>query len=96
MLKDFERGCGSQIKNPENKHEFFRTCLLFVFQHFVGIKDVNADHAASHIGRAQGLATILRAIPYNAQHKRVNLPLDVMAKVSLVNVSMRRVSGGGP
>ena len=54
-----------------------------------GIKDVNADHAASHIGRAQGLATVLRAIPYNAQHRRVNLPLDIMAKVSQTIFVMR-------
>ncbi|XP_035679085.1 NADH dehydrogenase (ubiquinone) complex I, assembly factor 6-like [Branchiostoma floridae] len=43
-----------------------------------GIKDVHADHAASHIGKAIGICTALRAAPYLANRRRVFLPMDVM------------------
>lgn len=47
-----------------------------------GVKNVHADHAASHIGKAQGLTTLLRATPYHAQQRRVYLPIDIIVKVS--------------
>lgn len=42
-----------------------------------GVKDVHADHAASHIGKAQGIATCLRATPHHSGRRRVYLPMDV-------------------
>jgi len=42
---------------------------------------VHADHAASHIGKAQGLATLIRAVPYHARKDNVYLPTDLMIKV---------------
>lgn len=42
--------------------------------------NVNADHAASHMGKAHGIVTLIRSIPYNAK-KRVNtLPEDILMK----------------
>ncbi|KAK3572407.1 hypothetical protein QTP86_032624 [Hemibagrus guttatus] len=41
------------------------------------VKDVHADHAASHIGKAQGIVTCLRATPYHSQKRRVYLPMDI-------------------
>lgn len=42
-----------------------------------GVKDVHADHAASHIGKAQGIVTCLRATPYHSSRRQVFLPMDV-------------------
>lgn len=42
-----------------------------------GVKDVHADHAASHIGKAQGITTCLRATPYHSGRRKVYLPMDV-------------------
>ena len=42
---------------------------------------MNADHVVSHIGRAVSLTTVLRAVPYYAQRRRVLLPIDLMHKV---------------
>ncbi|XP_073855224.1 NADH dehydrogenase (ubiquinone) complex I, assembly factor 6 isoform X8 [Macaca fascicularis] len=42
-----------------------------------GIKDVHADHAASHIGKAQGIVTCLRATPYHGSRRKVFLPMDI-------------------
>ncbi|KAJ2953724.1 hypothetical protein O0L34_g1347 [Tuta absoluta] len=44
------------------------------------IKDVHADHAASHLGKAQGLANILRSVHVSNQHKMVSLPMDILMR----------------
>lgn len=49
-----------------------------------GVKDVHADHAASHIGKAQGIVTCLRATPYHSQRRRVYLPMDICMLVSVL------------
>ncbi|KAK7796269.1 hypothetical protein U0070_027635, partial [Myodes glareolus] len=41
------------------------------------VKDLHADHAASHIGKAQGIVTCLRATPYHGSRRKVFLPMDV-------------------
>ncbi|XP_072013524.1 NADH dehydrogenase (ubiquinone) complex I, assembly factor 6-like [Amphiura filiformis] len=84
------------VEEIESYAENTSSSLLYLTLEALGIKDVNADHAASHIGRAQGLTTILRAIPYNAQYKRVNLPLDVMAKHGLSQTAVVRGSQDKP
>jgi len=35
------------------------------------------SHAASHIGTAWGLATLMRALPFHAAHRRLILPVDL-------------------
>ena len=44
------------------------------------VRDVRVDHAASHLGKAQGIVTAIRATPFHAQKRRVLLPLDVLIK----------------
>ncbi|KAL7984170.1 hypothetical protein Chor_002740 [Crotalus horridus] len=41
------------------------------------VRDIHADHAASHIGKAQGIVTCLRATPYHASRRKVFLPMDI-------------------
>ena len=48
-----------------------------------GINDLKADHTASHLGKAQGLVTVLRGLPFNASRRIVYLPQDVMIKVGV-------------
>ncbi|KAK2560651.1 NADH dehydrogenase (ubiquinone) complex I [Acropora cervicornis] len=47
------------------------------------IKDVQADHAASHLGKAIGLVTLLRATPFHGSRGKVYLPNDIMMKHSV-------------
>jgi NADH dehydrogenase [ubiquinone] 1 alpha subcomplex assembly factor 6 len=42
-----------------------------------------ADHAASHVGKAVGLAMALRGLPYAAAQRRCVLPLEVCASAGL-------------
>ncbi|XP_068621457.1 NADH dehydrogenase (ubiquinone) complex I, assembly factor 6 [Battus philenor] len=48
-----------------------------------GIKDIHADHAASHLGKSQGLANTLRSIHVSNHHKMVALPLDILMKYNV-------------
>ncbi|XP_006008824.1 NADH dehydrogenase (ubiquinone) complex I, assembly factor 6 isoform X2 [Latimeria chalumnae] len=57
----------------ENSH----SSLNYLILETIGIKDVHADHIASHIGKAQGIVTCLRAIPYHSSRRRVYLPMDI-------------------
>ncbi|CAH2988837.1 unnamed protein product [Chilo suppressalis] len=42
------------------------------------VKDLHADHAASHLGKAQGIANILRSIFVFNRHKMISLPMDIL------------------
>ena len=47
----------------------------------LGIINQHADHAASHAGKAIGVANALRATPFHVSKRLLNLPADIMAKV---------------
>lgn len=61
-----------------------------MFATVVDVKNVHADHAASHIGKAQGITTIIRATPYHAKKNMVYLPVDLMVKVRRLMTRMYR------
>lgn len=44
------------------------------------MQDAELDHAASHLGKAVGITTLLRGTVYHAQRRRIYLPSDLMAK----------------
>ncbi len=47
----------------------------------VGVRDVQADHAASHVGKAEGIVTLLRASTYHRANRRTPLPMDILMRV---------------
>ncbi|XP_064640795.1 NADH dehydrogenase (ubiquinone) complex I, assembly factor 6-like isoform X2 [Lineus longissimus] len=79
------------MKDMEDYAEQTVSSLYYLLLEILGIKNVNADHAASHIGKAQGLVTQLRAVPFNAGRQRVYLPLELML---LHDVSQEEVIRG--
>ncbi|XP_032761900.1 NADH dehydrogenase (ubiquinone) complex I, assembly factor 6 [Rattus rattus] len=68
------------IRELENYAENTQSSLLYLTLEVLGVKDVHADHAASHIGKAQGIVTCLRATPYHSSQRQVFLPMDVCVK----------------
>ncbi|KRT78295.1 hypothetical protein AMK59_7113, partial [Oryctes borbonicus] len=44
------------------------------------IKNIHADHAASHLGKAQGIVQQLRTVPISKQINLISLPQDLLAK----------------
>lgn len=71
--------CEMIIFNPGSNKEVYEKSSVILFK---GLKDVHADHAASHIGKAQGIVTCLRATPYHSSRRKVYLPMDVCMLVS--------------
>ncbi|XP_045416690.1 NADH dehydrogenase (ubiquinone) complex I, assembly factor 6 isoform X1 [Lemur catta] len=65
------------IQELENYAENTQSSLLYLTLEILGIKDLHADHAASHIGKAQGIVTCLRAAPYHGSRRKVFLPMDI-------------------
>ncbi|XP_015448530.1 NADH dehydrogenase (ubiquinone) complex I, assembly factor 6 isoform X4 [Pteropus alecto] len=65
------------IQELENYAENTQSSLLYLTLEILGVKDLHADHAASHIGKAQGIVTCLRATPYHGTRRRVFLPMDI-------------------
>ncbi|XP_061111786.1 NADH dehydrogenase (ubiquinone) complex I, assembly factor 6 isoform X1 [Conger conger] len=65
------------LQELEAYSENTQSSLLYLLLECLGVTDVHADHAASHIGKAQGIVTCLRATPYNSRRRKVYLPMDV-------------------
>lgn len=67
----------------ENSDGELKSMKQFLKYFVAGLKDIHADHAASHIGKAQGIVTCLRATPYHSSRRKVYLPMDICMLVSL-------------
>ncbi|KAM5157282.1 NADH dehydrogenase (ubiquinone) complex I, assembly factor 6 isoform 2-T2 [Mantella aurantiaca] len=65
------------IKELEMYAENTQSSLLYLTLETLDVKDVHADHAASHIGKAQGIVTCLRAVPFHSSRRQVFLPVDI-------------------
>ena len=57
--------------------------MLYLALEACGVRDDDADHAASHIGRAASIATVVRALPVHARLGQRYIPDDVLAKHGL-------------
>ncbi|CAM0140160.1 unnamed protein product [Umbelopsis sp. WA50703] len=78
------------IKDMEKYAENTASCLLYLQLESLKIRDVTADHIVSHIGKAIGIATLLRALPFHASQKRLILPAEVTAKHNVVQEDVFR------
>ncbi|XP_068090982.1 NADH dehydrogenase (ubiquinone) complex I, assembly factor 6 isoform X3 [Hyperolius riggenbachi] len=65
------------IKELETYAENTQSSLLYLTLETLDVRDVHADHAASHIGKAQGIITCLRAVPFHSSCRKVFLPVDI-------------------
>lgn len=75
--KDIEDRAYRNLQELEAYGENTQSSLLYLLLETLGVKNVHADHAASHIGKAQGILTCLRATPYNSSRRKVYLPMDI-------------------
>uniref|UniRef100_A0A7N6BS72 NADH dehydrogenase (ubiquinone) complex I, assembly factor 6 n=1 Tax=Anabas testudineus TaxID=64144 RepID=A0A7N6BS72_ANATE len=75
--KDLDDRAYRNLQELETYSENTQSSLIYLLLECLGLKDVHADHAASHIGKAQGIITCLRASPYHSSRRKVYLPMDV-------------------
>lgn len=54
--------------------------LLYLSLEAANTRNIQADHAASHLGKAIGLCTLLKAIPYHSMENQVYIPIDLSVK----------------
>lgn len=75
----------------ETYAEHTKASLLYLTLGITGQSSVDADHAASHLGRCSGILTALRSTPYLASKNQLLLPQDIL---SLHGVSQSDVVRG--
>ncbi|KAM9805218.1 NADH dehydrogenase (ubiquinone) complex I, assembly factor 6 isoform X2 [Syngnathus typhle] len=75
--KDLDDRGYRNLQELESYAENTQSSLLYLLLESLGIKDVHADHAASHVGKAHGIVTCLRATPHHSVRRRVYLPVDI-------------------
>ena len=60
--------------------EHTRSSLLYLALAITNQSSIDADHAASHLGRCGGLVGALRATPYLTSRNQLLLPQDILSK----------------
>ncbi|XP_029307731.1 NADH dehydrogenase (ubiquinone) complex I, assembly factor 6 isoform X2 [Cottoperca gobio] len=80
--KDLDDRAYRNLQELEVYSEHTQSSLIYLLLECLGVKNVHADHAASHIGKAQGIVTCLRATPHHSSRRKVYLPMDVCMLVS--------------
>ncbi|XP_034409124.1 NADH dehydrogenase (ubiquinone) complex I, assembly factor 6 isoform X4 [Cyclopterus lumpus] len=75
--KDLDDRAYRNLQELETYSENTQSSLVYLLLECLGLRNVHADHAASHIGKAQGIVTCLRATPYHSSRRKVYLPMDV-------------------
>lgn len=84
------------LESLERYCDYTTSSIYYLLLEAQGTASVNADHAVSHLGKAHGLVTLLRSVPYNARKRVMVLPQDVLMKndVSSESIFQGRASAG--
>jgi len=64
--------------------------VLYLLLETLDVKDVTVDHAASHLGKAASLVTLIRSTLYHSQRRKVILPTDLMIKHDIADEDILR------
>lgn len=78
--EQLERRHFRSIQELEEYSEKSNSALYYLILQGLGSENLHADHAASHVGKAEGIIKALRGVPHNATNRRVFLPQDIMMK----------------
>lgn len=83
QLFDIDRGDMQTMKELEVYAENTRSLMLYMNLHLLGIDDVNANLAASHVGRCLGICDVIKKSPYLLAVHRGYLPVELLLKHNL-------------
>ena len=78
--KSLTEGQPQDITSLLSYAESTSSALIYLSLECMGVRDMHADHAASHIGKALGILLTLRALPYSASKQQIFLPRDILRK----------------
>lgn len=82
------------LKDLETYADHTYSSLLYLLIELTGVKDINVDHAASHLGKAQGIVTLLRAIPYTKRSQALSIPQEILIKNGVSQERVLRAATG--
>ncbi|XP_053678056.1 NADH dehydrogenase (ubiquinone) complex I, assembly factor 6 homolog [Anopheles nili] len=66
------------VKQLEDYAEHSVSSVLYLLLEVHGMRNVQCDHAASHLGKAQGIVNLLRSIPYQTRRNAVPIPQEIL------------------
>lgn len=73
-------GQPSTIAELEEFGEATASSLLYLSLETLGVRDVQADHAASHLGKALSISSLLRSTPAQISRGQVLIPAELFHK----------------
>ncbi|XP_050527476.1 NADH dehydrogenase (ubiquinone) complex I, assembly factor 6 [Daktulosphaira vitifoliae] len=62
--------------------------IYYLLLEAMGLKNVNADHAVSHLGKCHGIVNMIRSLPYSKKWGHISLPQEILLKY---NVSQEKI-----
>ncbi|BES89091.1 Squalene/phytoene synthase [Nesidiocoris tenuis] len=68
------------MKDMETYAEESTSPVYYLILQAAGVKNVDVDHAASHLGKAQGVVNLVRSIPHHITRRQVVLPEEILVK----------------
>lgn len=69
------------VKDIEDYCEESVSSVYYLMLDAAGIKNVHTDHAASHLGKAQGIANLLRSVKYQSRSKYcIPVPQEILMR----------------
>ncbi|KAH0954023.1 hypothetical protein HN011_007550 [Eciton burchellii] len=76
------------LESLERYCDYTTSSIYYLLLEAQGTTDIKADHAISHLGKAHGLVTLIRSIPYNARKRIMVLPQDILLKNNVSSESI--------
>lgn len=76
-LRDLDGVQPQTMAELEEYAECTQSSLLYLALEALGVRHPTADHAASHAGKAVGIATLLRGTRYHASQQALYVPLEL-------------------
>lgn len=73
-------GAPRTMQDIEKYAENTASALLCLTLEAAGIRSTSADHAASHVGKAEGIGLLLKASSHHSLFRRTYIPIEVAAR----------------
>ncbi|CAL7948936.1 unnamed protein product [Xylocopa violacea] len=73
----------SDMTSIEKYAEYSSSSIYYLLLQAHNVNNINADHAASHMGKAQGIINLVRSVPHNSRRRVNMLPQDILMKHSV-------------
>ncbi|KAI0221745.1 NADH dehydrogenase (ubiquinone) complex I, assembly factor 6, partial [Lamellibrachia satsuma] len=78
------------LKEVEHYGEQTVSSIIYLILESLDVRNIHADHAASHLGKATGIVTLIRSVPFNAGHGHIYLPVDLMMQNGISQEEVQR------